>query len=187
MHASKTGILVVIALGMSCMAPVARACTAADVPQIVKTIADADIVTNGSDALHCLVDNGPLAAKLLIQDLHPMPEAKILNLEIKQHKDSMHVIWCMRTLRSLTGGLEFTAGSAAEIRKRHLPENQEYWILRGSGDAVRMYGDWMSRDSVYIAPKDIQEAVIAKWKDWYAANGATFHYVYDTNIDDWYF
>ena len=116
-----------------------------------------------------------------------MPEMKILPADFDKHKDSMHVIWCMRYLRSITGGLEFEAGSAADIRSRHLPELQEYWILNQSGDQVRMYGVWMSRDSIYIAPQDIQQAVIAKWKHWYAANGATFHYVYDTHWDDWYF
>lgn len=187
MHIKKVWMLGIVALGLCCVAPMASACTADDVPTIVKEKVDSDLITIPTDEMQCLVDHGAQAAQLLIQELHPMPEGRILEAEFAQHKRSMHVIWCVRTLRALTGGMEFKAGSAADIRKRHLPELQEYWILNQSGDAVRMYGVWMSRDTIYIAPKDVQEAVIAKWKDWYTANGASFHYVYDRNVDDWFF
>src|ERR1700756_253090 len=100
----------------------ASACGADEVQKIVAHIEDTDLVNDHPDQLHCLVEQGPLAAKLLIEELHPMPEWKILPVDFKKHKASMHVIWCMRTLRSITGGLEFTAGYAPEVHARHLPE-----------------------------------------------------------------
>lgn len=180
-------LAIVLLTGLSAFSSRAMACTEAELPGAVKNMG---LWANGNDwrqAMPCLGEHGQLAASLLLNELHPVAETDItLGEGETTHKASMHVIWCLRGLRYLTG-LNFMAGSAAEIRKQKMPEDREYWILFQSGDYVRFYGTWMSRDWTFIAPKDVQVAIIKKWKDWYTANGATYAYRTNSNFDDWFF
>lgn len=185
---SKHAFLAVVFLaGLSALPSRAMACTEAELPGAVKNLG---LWANGDDwrqAMTCLGEYGQLATGLLLKELHPVPETDITLGEAETtHKASMHVIWCIRGLRYLTG-LNFMAGSAAEIKKQKLPELREYWILFQSGDYVRFYGTWMSRDETFIAPRDIQVAVIKKWKDWYAENGASYTYRTNSDFDAWFF
>lgn len=171
---------------LSALPAKAMACTEAEVPAVVKDLGYWAKSPDWQHAMGCLDKHGQIAAGLLLDELHPIPETDITLANERDHKAGIHVIWCVRGLRYLTG-LNFMAGSAAEIRKQKMPDDRKYWILLQSGDSVKMYGTWMSRDETFIAPPDIQAAVIAKWKAWYAADGANFKYRNDMNFIDWFF
>jgi len=72
------------------------------------------------------------------------------------------------------------------------------WLLRDDSgtpvrnwkptDGVAFFQTWMSRDSVFIAPRDAQEKIIARWRQWYqesGSHGVGFHTC--ESMDQWYF
>jgi hypothetical protein len=134
------------------------------------------------------------STRLLIAELHPVPGVRVLpNERGTKWKDTWHVIWCLRALRYLTGGLEFRAKTAHHFGDGQIEQRRKWFI----GDeefsrdgTVRFFGVWMSRDSTYIAPRDAQAEIIRKWKTWYEQHGTTFSYVgpkAQESPDVWYF
>jgi len=179
--------LILVLMATAWALPVqAQACSADEVPATVKNLGHWE---NGYDydiPLGCLSEHGEQAAGLLLNELRPMPEGVIGLEEQGQHADSMHVIWCIRALRYITG-LDFKAGSAAALRKMKLAGGARDLLLIGSGDEVLVFSVAMSHDTTYIAPEDVQKAVFEKWKAWYASQGKGFKYSAHTHLDDWYF
>ncbi|HET7174458.1 MAG TPA: hypothetical protein VFK21_00470 [Gammaproteobacteria bacterium] len=135
--------------------------------------------------LQCFAEHGADAAGLLVKQLHTVSIAHVPNQDRNKNQDSLHVIWALRSLYYITG-FEFKAGSAATLKQLKLDKNREYWLLFGSGDQVNMFGVWESRDSLFVAPVDVQQAIIEKWKAWYAKDGAGFHYGDHDNMTLWY-
>lgn len=164
-------------------------------------VSSADIIAKlGSDEndlerLKALSQRPATSARLLIAELHPVPGVRILSDEQyrEKWKDTLHVIWCIRALRYLTGGLEFTAKTNHAFGSREIEQNRK-WFIGGEqfpkDGTVRFFGVWMSRDSTYIAPRDAQIEIIQNWKQWYKDDGQAFPYV-DSNqkqsADVWYF
>ena len=116
-----------------------------------------------SEDLAILTNNPAASVKLLIAELSLIPEKKILNAKQSDHEKAMHVIWCVRALRYLTGldfhgttGHRFSA-TEDEMARRDL-------LNRSKDGQVAFFAVWMSRDSIYVAPKDTQKEIIAKWK-----------------------
>lgn len=147
---------------------------------------------NDVDRIKFLAKEPAASARLLIQELHPVNGARILGSEHHkpQWRHTEHVIWCLRALRTLSG-FEFRAKTRHNFGHSELETNRE-WFTGGeqypADGTVRFYGVWMSRDSLYIAPRDAQQKIIAKWKEWYAKNGQTYTYkAFENDPDDWYF
>jgi hypothetical protein len=115
------------------------------------------------------------ATKLLIASLQPTARGHYLSDHHPQ------AVWIIRALRSLTG-LDFKASTTAT-----LSSDESYFLELDAHGEVEFFGTWMSRDSVWAAPKDAQIAIIKKWQEWFAAHGHTHTYVNDTNYDHWYF
>ena len=99
------------------------------------------------------------------------------------------VIWTLRALQYITGGLRFTAStnqkfgtSSEELRRAHLL--QVY-----SGDRARLtfYATWMSRETTYIAPRDTQATVIKQWQQWLDEASLLHSYAPAKTLEDWYF
>lgn len=133
------------------------------------------------------------AARLLVQELHPVTAVRILGNEhdLPQWRDAEHVVWCLRALRSLTGGLEFRGKTTHRFGDSEIEENQE-WFTGGErfkkDRSVKFFGVWMSRDSLYIAPRDAQEQIIRRWTLWYETEGVSFSYPpFKNDPDIWYF
>jgi hypothetical protein len=57
------------------------------------------------------------AIPLLIAELHTIPETIILPANHDQHRDALHIVWCLRALRYLTHR-DFTAKSTHVFRAR---------------------------------------------------------------------
>jgi len=74
----------------------------------------------------------------------------------------------------LTDGKDFKAETNYVFKKDE--EHREYWLTREDKDQLPFFAVWMSRDKAYIAPKDVQEKIIEKWKKWYATEGTTYKY-----------
>jgi hypothetical protein len=129
-------------------------------------------------------------ARLLTEELRVIHETRIVNWEHDAHKEAIHVIWCIRALRYITGGLDFRARTAHEFGNSEIEQRRKYWLNLGREDGeLPFFAVWPSRDSLYVAPKDAQKAIIAKWLEWYREEAATFEFnpLRKDNPEEWYF
>lgn len=127
------------------------------------------------------------AVACLIRQLRVV-NVTVLRPEDKSRRpDDFRTIWSIRALRYLTGGEDFCAPTA---HFNHLDKDRQHFLtLRcGPGSEVSFFGVWMSRDIIYVAPKDAQKAIIRKWIGWYQAEGTQREsYAPVRSLDDWYF
>jgi len=112
------------------------------------------------------------AACYLIKQLKVVSEKVVSGYKDKPAQ-TMHVIWSLRALCSITGGLRFKGNTRYQFGKTE--ENRKYF-LGAEENEVPFFAVWMSRDTAYIAPMDAQKEIINKWVAWYGKNGETFHY-----------
>ena len=90
------------------------------------------------------------SARLLVRELHPVKGVRILGDEhyLPRWRRTEHVIWCLRALRGITGGLNFRAKTRHEFGDTEVESNRE-WFTGGEQypkDAtVHFFGVWMSR------------------------------------------
>jgi hypothetical protein len=133
------------------------------------------------------------ATRLLVQELQPVTGVRILADEhyLPRWRRTEHVVWCLRALRGLTGGLDFRAKTKHEFGDTEVETNRE-WFTGGEqfpkDGTVHFFGVWMSRDSLYIAPRDAQLKIIQMWKNWYETEGRNFAYPpFKNDPDIWYF
>jgi hypothetical protein len=145
--------------------------------EIKAAIAKLDVGTdeNGFVRFEILYKNPRRSTELLISSLKPARHG--------QYSSGNHpqVVWKIRALRSLTG-VDFRAKTKSE-----LDEDESHFLDRNAKGEVRLFGTWMSRDRVWVAPVDAQTAIITRWQDWFKKHGEAFTYVNDRNFDDWYF
>jgi hypothetical protein len=143
--------------------------------------------TGGDDAkiVAKLAETPQLSTKLLIEELHPVKEARILASEKKP--DVEHVLWCIRALRFLTGGKDFCGKTAHQFGKSELERNRKYWVNFKYKKCASFFAMWPSRGSEYIAPEDAQKEIIDKWKGWFAKDGSSFDYkpLHDPKPEAW--
>lgn len=159
-------------------------CTKERVQKLVERLGY-DESANHLDDLKCLADYPAESAGLLIAQLHTVVESKIRPEDDSKHQSSMHVIWSIRALRYITGGMDFTSKTSVPMSKLGKP----YWSLLTvrNKKELTFFGTRMSHDTVYLAPRDVQLNVIKKWQDWYAVNGQSFAYKSAKESMDWYF
>lgn len=115
-----------------------------------------------------------VSTELLIAGLHPIPDSDEF---AKADTSSMeHVLWMIRGLRYMTGGIDFCAQSKHIFGNSEKEEKRKYWLTFRHHECLTFFGYWMSRDRIYIAPTDVQENIIAQWHRWYATYGVKFEY-----------
>lgn len=138
-----------------------------------------------AEELRCLAAYPSKSAKLLIAQLHIVSEKKISPEDASTHQSTMHVIWSIRGLRYITGGMDFTSETSVNKNKLGKP----YWSLLTirKKNELTFFGTRMSHDTIYLAPSDVQLSVIKQWKDWYAIDGQTYVYKPAVSNIDWYF
>lgn len=116
------------------------------------------------------------SAELLVASLKPVRRGQYTTGKHPQ------VVWNIRALRSLTG-LDFRAPTHAD-----LTEDEAHFLDHDpKTDEVHLFGTWMSRDRVWVAPRDSQIAIIRSWREWFSQHGKSFKYVNDPVADHWYF
>jgi hypothetical protein len=133
----------------------------------------------GLEYLKVLHRSPSRAAALLVAGLHPIPRGG--------YSDAPDVVWFIRALRSLTG-LDFRGRTDSALSNGG--ENDgggEAWFLRPDTlGTVEFFGTWMSREFSWVAPRDAQVRIIEQWHQWYRHEAATFHYVKDDGMGNWY-
>lgn len=119
------------------------------------------------EALHARAHE---AAPLLVAEL------KVVNPDGPDPDDG-HVIWCIRALRCLTGK-DFqrrTKVAGPYAMEEQYPRNEP----------MPFFWEWMSHGQLFLAPKDVQTAVIEDWRKWIAEN-PRFAVQPFTDLGDWY-
>jgi hypothetical protein len=131
------------------------------------------------------------AAGLLVDELRviePVPEfvSPLQVVDSEANRAALHVVWCLRALRYITGGLDFRAPTTHQFGSEE--RFREQWLRKGSFDStVSFFGTRMSTDTVYIAPTDAQEQIIQKWRTWCKEDGANYQFRAAKELEDWYF
>jgi hypothetical protein len=149
-----------------------------------------------TDRLSVLAGDPVVAACQLIASLHVVRDTHVAGHDQERHRNTMRVLWAIRALRYLTGGQDFRAPTRenpatwSALRREFLLRNDSGAPARSwkPADGVPFLQVWMSRDSVFIAPPDAQEKIIARWRLWYQESGS--HGVgFRTceSMDQWYF
>lgn len=129
---------------------------------------------NGQEIVADLAKTPRASVQLLIEELHPVKGVRILASEYKPGAE--HVLWCIRALRYLTDGKDFCGKTDHRFGSSEIEQNRRYWLYFRHHSCVSFFAMWPSRGSEYIAPVDAQKEIIAKWKRWFAAQGASFEY-----------
>jgi hypothetical protein len=118
--------------------------------------------------------NPAASSRLLIAGLHVIPDsAKNARADAPTTE---HVLWMIRGLRYVTGGLDFCAESKHVFGTSEEEKNRQYWLTFHHKECLTFFGYWMSRDRIYVAPPDAQRSIISQWQHWYATTGKTFEY-----------
>lgn len=141
----------------------------------------------GVEDLERLRENPVVAAACLIAQLRPVDATVLSPEDESSRRADFRIVWSIRALRYLTGGKDFCAPTA---HFDELDQRPRYFLTMrcGSGSEVSFFGVWMSRDLIYVAPKDAQKAIIRKWIGWYQAEGTQREsYAPVRSLDDWYF
>jgi hypothetical protein len=123
-----------------------------------------------------------LAVEQLVMQLKPISGRSISIDKQEFHAEEMRVIWTIRALRYLTG-MDFDGTTV----NRNWDSDRAHFLERTEGNTVKFFGVWMSRDYTFVAPRDAQLQIIAKWKDWAKLQAQKHAYPKEHNIDDWYF
>ncbi len=134
--------------------------------------------------LELFQNNPDSAVRLLIGELSPITGVTRISPEdISRHLKEVHVIWCIRALRYLTG-VDFTAKTQHKFKKE---DEVRAYVLRDSGDLFRFFAVRMAHDVIYISPRDVQVKIISKWQNWYLQNAGHIGINKQTDFNQWYF
>lgn len=158
-------------------------CDAEKILGVVKSLESSGSPTETRALFDQLAKCPKEAVFYLVRELHVVPEQVIRPGEQAEHTDTMHVIWCIRALRYLTNGMDFTGKTAKFDEYNKILGG----LPIGKDQEVYFFSVWMSRDILYVAPKDAQAEIIEKWKKWYANDMKTFKFKSSKHLNDWYF
>lgn len=118
------------------------------------------------------------ALALLVGELHPVPSGKV---SLDSSETDMHVIWCLRALRYLTGIKQY--GDIQNLEEL-VDKETAYWLTIDTA-GVPFFSTKMSTDTVYIAPSSIQMQIIGKWKQ--IIEGKKYEIKSGVHLNTWYF
>jgi len=186
-------VLLAALVNVSARAPL-QCGTNARVAHAIAGLGQHDLASH--DRLAILASAPVVAACQLIRSLHVVDDTHIAGYEQDKHAKAMRVIWALRALRYLTDCQDFRAPTVENPAE--WDELRRDWLLRDNAgapvknwnreDSIRFFATWMSRDSVFIAPRDVQEKVIARWLQWYVDVGSHgFQFKTCESVDRWYF
>ena len=124
--------------------------------------------------LQALAANPALSVKVMVADLRTVPSSE---KSARADAPSLeHVLWLIRGLRYLTGGIDFCSKNAHVFGTSDEENNRQYWLTFKHGGCVSFFGYWPSHDRIYIAPVDAQADIISQWQHWYSMHGENFDY-----------
>lgn len=121
---------------------------------------------------------------LLVQQLHTIsnPASAVVG-DNDTYVD--HVLWTIRALRYITGGMDFCAPTRHRFGNSGQEVYRAYWLHFENKRCVTFFAVWPSRGHFFIAPVDAQQEIINAWKRWYVKDGKHFNYKPLINPQPW--
>lgn len=122
--------------------------------------------------------------KLLIDNL------SVINTNCLSHVNNSNnfvistIIDSIISLRTLTVTDFLAKTSYVFNNKNETEKTRKYFLNLYNTNNIPFYSYWMSRDSYFFAPVDVQGKIIDKWKEWYKKNANTWHYNTNKIIED---
>jgi len=157
-----------------------------EIERTIKSLSLLNNISGAKMAMDQFLKQPETAACLLIEELSVVREKNILISEKKESAETMHVVWCIRSLRYITNGVFFTEKSQNKFDESE--SDRESFLTKHVGEeGFVFFKERMSTGTIFIAPKDTQEKIIQKWKQWFRVNGATYNYSPSSRLDEWYF
>ena len=125
------------------------------------------------------------AVRYLLEELKPIKESNISTERIGENLEELHIVWCVRALRFLTGCMFFTETT----KERFIAKDQIRIMLltQKKYNEYSFFAASAAKDKIYIAPIYAQKAIIKKWNNWFKHNGENFDYKNCRDINIWYF
>ena len=106
-------------------------------------------------------------------------------ITLGEESDSERVIWAIRGLRLITGGLRQSSRTNYIFDKEELTR---FSVLQKEKDSNEFlfFNELMSAPYIYVAPTDVQESIIRRWHKWFKDNSSNYPYKLAKNDEDWY-
>lgn len=115
------------------------------------------------------------SANLLVQQLHTVRNPASTTVSDNDTYVN-HVLWVIRALRYITGGMDFCAPTNHKFAKSGQGAYRNYWLHFANKNCVTYFAVWPSRGQFFIAPVDAQQKIIEAWRQWYAEDSKDFDY-----------
>lgn len=117
--------------------------------------------------------------------VHKLKEIRREKLTAEQ-AESSETVWSLRGLRYLTNCTDF---QGRLVHKQSIKPQDVRWqlLLQNGVEKIPFFRTWMSRESIVIAPIEVQQQIIAAWRNWYLSEASSFSYQQCSSMDGWYF
>jgi len=180
----KRYLIAAFAAGLVFFISFPAACAEGAGPENISALASNLGPDNFKSSFEIMKSSPSASVHALIGELRVVEATLITGSFRDQDRKDMHVIWCIRMLRALTG-LDFTARTLNIFG----PDEQQraFWLTKKDNQGIPFFATVMSSDSVYIAPMDTQSDIIWEWSDWYKSYSSRHRY--NTELppkEDWY-
>jgi hypothetical protein len=161
---------------------------AVDVDEIINQLMAGP--TNPQEYLEVLAKNSSESGPVLISNLKPISLKEISPDQFATHPAEMKIIWSLRALRYIyrkdySSKTNYVFKSEEELQVQHFIKAS---YTDKTNHEVMLFGVWMSRDIIYLAPEDAQINIIKQWKEWSKSHSETLSPVSGPTKDDlwWY-
>jgi len=143
------------------------------------------ITTKGGwqSTLKLLSETPVVSACLLVSELREVSEQRLIEAEAEASSQAMHVVWVIRSLQYITGGIRFYGDASGLIGN----DQRGKFLTRLGKERVPFFSVWMSRDVIFFSPAKVQREIIEKWKYWYDTKGIQYNYFNAEDLNDWFF
>ena len=117
------------------------------------------------------------------KQLKVIPTSRIT---LGEERNSERVIWAIRGLRLITGGLKQFSTTNYVFTKEELTRFSVLQKQKNSNEFL-FFNELMSAPYIYVAPTDVQENIISSWHIWFEKNSSTHNYKLAQNDEEWYY
>lgn len=173
-----------------CIFIITNICNASDIDKIVKNLGNSegyetDVRKQAEDFYH-LSMNRNVAIKILLSELKPINK-KVIQIEQKGYGvEGLHIVWCIRALRFLSGCTFFTE-EAKEDRNKEKNQIRILLLMQKRANEYTFFATSANQDKIYVAPMYAQESIIKKWNDWFKKQSGQLKNKNCRDVIAWYY
>jgi len=107
-------------------------------------------------------------------------------LQLGEDQKRERVIWAIRGLRLLTSGTRFSSKTNYVFTEQELTRYSVLAQNDGSNEFL-FFNELMSAPYIYLAPLDVQESIIERWKTFFINLPPDYRFTLATKDEEWYY